>query len=205
MKKGMGHLFLFTILLLFIGSPLGMLGELPVTDCVPESCRLNDINISVSESPGNDIYYPDKDILHLKNFFIDNNISHLNPYTPRYSPGMIITKDDGDLLLVTRYIPDYNRYCTRVILVGNGEYLYLMKDTSFMQMGSSCDRVDSVEFVYPYLYDDLNENSNENSDDYRNMTRDDLRIYIKYEDCGEIEVEGYLTPGDSESMRHVTT
>ena len=85
----MGHLFLFTGLLLFIGSPLGILGELPAADCTSDLCYLNsnEVNISVSESPENDLYYPDKDILHLKNFFIENNISHLNPYTPRYSPG----------------------------------------------------------------------------------------------------------------------
>lgn len=205
MKGGMGYLFLFAGILLFLGSPAGLVHDLYGTGC---SCEYdytgNDDTIPPSGYPDDNISGRNRDLLSLINLPDNPGITRIGEYAARYPAGSIITKEDGDLLLVTRYLPDTNRYCTRVLQVGDGESVFLIKDTSFMQLGTSCDPVESIEAVYPYLYDDLNDNTNLNGWDYRNSTRNDLKVYIKFDDGTPVYgVEGYLTPDTPESMKHV--
>lgn len=205
MKPVFGFILVLVIVLLIAGSFYALGGEFPADGRSSTEAGTTDTATpeNGTEAVPRETPVPAMSEISFLNTGTMENITLIENYTHSYTAGDIITKDDGDLLLVTRYIPDRDCYCTRVISVDNGEYLYVSKDSSFMQLGTSCDPANSIDALYTVLYDDLNENTNDNTGDYRNSTRNDRRMYVKFDDAGNLKVEGYLVPETPESMKHI--
>ncbi|EHQ36106.1 hypothetical protein [Methanoplanus limicola] len=120
-------------------------------------------------------------------------------YSPKYRAGMVIADRDENLLIVTACNTVTGKYGTRPLLKSTEGDAYLLKDSSFMELGSDYDRFSSIEERYATLYDDLSVKSRESG--YNYIKRTGNRIYIRVKE--NHNMKGYLAPDSAETMKHV--
>lgn len=118
---------------------------------------------------------------------------------PGYRAGMVIADRDENLKIVTVCNTVTGKYCTRSLMKSTEGDAYLLKDSSFMELGSQYDYFSSIEEKYPTLYDDLSENTRDS--EYNYIKKSGSRIYIRVKENNNLK--GYLAPDSAEKMKHI--